>query len=197
MIGANCYLLVSDQHRAAIIDPGGEAARLEAWLTEQQVTPAMILLTHGHHDHLAAVWDLVKRYEIPVYVHEADAEMLQNIALSLCGMTPLYFTYQPGADIRTVADGDTITLDEITIRVLHTPGHSKGSCCLEAGGALFTGDTLFAGSVGRTDLYGGSWQTLRQSLHKLTAYPPETPVFPGHGGSSTIGRERKTNPYLE
>lgn len=197
MVGANCYLVVSQQNRAAVIDPGGEVEKIFARLEQEGATPAMVLLTHGHFDHIAALWDFLDRYPVPVYLHAGDVEMLEDIQKALCNMVPLYFHYRKGADLRPLQDGDAVTLDECTFTLLHTPGHSRGSSCYRLDAMLFTGDTLFAGGVGRTDLYGGSWNTLCQSVARLAALEGDFTVYPGHGPSSTLARERRTNPYLE
>ena len=197
MVSANCYLIFSGQNRAAVIDPGGEAEKIIARLEKEGATPAFVLLTHGHFDHIAGLWDLLERYPMPVYVHAKDLERLEHIELSLGGLTPLYFHYVPGADLRAVQEGDTISLDEITFSVLHTPGHTKGSVCYRMGDVLFTGDTLFAGSVGRTDLYGGDWEDLRHSAARLAEIPENLRVCPGHGLSSSLAREQRSNPYLK
>lgn len=196
MIQANCYLLVSEQNRVLVLDPGGDAGAIIRYLEQNSLTLGAILLTHGHHDHIAAVWDLLDYEQVPVYVPEQDLEMLEDISLSLCGMAPLYFHYEKGVSYHTVQDGDVVKLDEISLQVIHTPGHTKGSSCYLGEGALFTGDTLFEGSVGRTDLYGGSYPVLKASLEKLAALPQDYTVYPGHGGATTLEIQKKTNPYL-
>lgn len=196
MIQANCYILETNEKRALVLDPGGDAGQVIRYLEENGLTLGAILLTHGHHDHVAAVWDLLDWQEAPVYVPEQDLEMLEDISLSLCGMAPLYFHYRQGVPYRTLQEGDVVRLDDISLRVIHTPGHTKGSSCYLGDGALFTGDTLFEGSVGRTDLYGGSYPTLKASLEKLSSLEGDYTVYPGHGGATTLELQRRTNPYL-
>lgn len=196
MIQANCYILSSDAKNAAVIDPGGEVQKIKSYLEQNGLTLKMILLTHGHHDHVAAVWDLAQWAKVPVYIQEEDGEMLEDIKISLCSMVPLYFTYNPEMPIRLLKDGEHLSLDELDIKLIHTPGHSKGSSCYLTENLLFTGDTLFAGSVGRTDLYGGSYPILKKSLEILKTLPEACRVYPGHGEDTTLGFEKKTNPYL-
>lgn len=196
MVQANCYLIVSAQNRAAIVDPGGDAAALCAWMQAEQVTPAMVLLTHAHFDHVAGLWDLLAQYDIPVYLHAQDEEMIREPRKLLCSMLQLYFTYQSDTPMQLVQDGDRFVLDELQFSVLHTPGHSKGSSCYLVENELFSGDTLFAGDVGRTDLYGGSFKVLEQSLQKIANLPQDYRIHPGHGPSSTLGYEKMNNMYL-
>ena len=196
MIQANCYILSTERKNAAVIDPGGEAEKIKTYLKQNDLTLKMILLTHGHHDHIAAVWDLAGWANVPVYIQEEDGEMLKDINLSLCSMVPLYFAYNSEMPIQLLKDRDILKLDELDIELIHTPGHSKGSSCYKIGDALFTGDTLFAGSIGRTDLYGGSYSVLKSSLEILKALPDTYRIYPGHGEDTTLGIEKRSNPYL-
>lgn len=196
MVQANCYIVSTEERHAAIIDPGGSVNRIVRYLQENELTPKMILLTHGHFDHIAALWELLDRFDVPVYIQQEDGEMLENIQLALCGMTTLYFPYREHTLYVALQDGDTVELDELVFQLIHTPGHSKGSSCYQVGNALFTGDTLFAGSMGRTDLYGGSYERIKQSLQRLAALEGDDTVYPGHGECTTLEQERRTNPYL-
>lgn len=196
MIQANCYLVSTEQKNAFVIDPGGEANRILKRLEEDGLRLRMILLTHGHHDHIAAVWKLAEATGAQVYIQKEDLELLQNIELSLCSMTELYFHYDPNLSICGLEDGACLELDELKIQLLHTPGHSKGSSCYQVGNVLFTGDTLFAGDIGRTDLYGGSYPQIKASLMKLAALEGDYQVYPGHGPATTLEKQRKENPYL-
>lgn len=196
MVQANCCLIASERGHAAIVDPGGDVAVVKSMLTEFQLVPKMVLLTHGHFDHIAGLWDLLDEWKIPVYLHPEDHEMLEDIQKALCGMVPLYFNYRPGLILHSLKEGDCVALDELSIQVLHTPGHTKGSVCYLVEDTLFSGDTLFAGSVGRTDLPGGDIKTLSQSLQKLLALKTDYTIYSGHGPATTLQRERNSNPFL-
>lgn len=197
MIGTNCYLLCSEAGNCAVIDPGDNAGLILRRMQALSLTPKMILFTHGHYDHIGAA-DGLKRMigqPLPTYIHQADDEMTRdpekNFSTAILG----------GDGFATVADhflqdGDTLTLDELTIKVISTPGHTCGGVCYQVGDVLFTGDTLFAGSVGRTDLYGGSFLSLSASVQKLAALPGDYKVLPGHGPASTLEQERQENPYM-
>lgn len=196
MVQANCYIVTNNQNECAIIDPGGETDRIVRYLEENNIVPKIILLTHGHFDHIASVWDLIEKYDLPVYIHENDVEMLQNINISLCNMSTLYFHYKPNIEYNTLKHNDTVKLGELTFKLFHTPGHSKGSSCYIVENSIFTGDTLFCGDIGRTDLYGGDYNTIKDSLIKLSQLDKDYTVYPGHGPSSSIEKEKTTNPYI-
>lgn len=197
MIQANCYIVSSDSKNAFIIDPGGDAKQLLNNLKQHDLTLKMILLTHGHHDHIAAVWDILEECPVPVYVHSGDKEMLEDIQISLCSMVPVYFHYKTGVEYQTVKDGDKLEMDDLKIEVLHTPGHTKGSCCFVVNQqVMFTGDTLFQGDIGRCDLYGGDYTVMKQSLARLAVLETDYRVYPGHGPATTLLNQKATNPYL-
>ncbi len=196
MVQANCYIITNDQNEGAIIDPGGETERIINYLEQNEINPKMILLTHGHFDHIASVWDLIEKYDLPVYINENDAEMLKNINISLCNMSTLYFNYKPGLEYNELKDNDIVKLGDLEFKLIHTPGHSKGSSCFIVENAIFTGDTLFCGDIGRTDLYGGDYATIKESLKKLSELEQDYVVYPGHGPSSSIEKEKATNPYM-
>lgn len=196
MVQANCYIISNDEKNAAIIDPGGSAAKILKYLADKELTVKLIALTHGHHDHIAALWDLLDELDVPVYIQNEDGEMLDDIKISLSRMSQLYFNYRPNTKYNVLSDGDSLKLDELQIKLIHTPGHTKGSSCYLIGDSLFTGDTLFAGDIGRTDLYGGDYNTMKASLLKLAALEGDYKVYPGHGGGSTLECERTGNPYL-
>jgi len=192
----NCYLVVAEPSRqAVVIDPGGNADVILAALRELEATVRLIPLTHFHFDHIMAAPEVRRATGAPLAIHEAEATLLAQ--------PPALFRFAypdtPGltAD-RLLRDGDELTFGEVTLQVLHTPGHSPGSVCLYCAeeNAVFTGDTLFAGDVGRTDLPGGNARQLTASLRRLLTLPAETRVFPGHGPASTLERERRLNPWL-
>lgn len=188
-IGTNCYLLEDEKaHVAAVIDPGDEAGRILQVIKDDGVDVKYILLTHGHYDHTTAVPELHQALpQAEIYIHKADANGAGSRLFPLAGQIP---------DLKFYDEGDALTLGELTIQVLHTPGHSKGSVTLKVGDVLFCGDTLFAGSCGRTDLAGGSYEEIMASLKKLGQLPGDYHVCPGHDVTSTLERERRSNPFL-
>lgn len=196
MVQANCYIITNNQNECAIIDPGGESEKIINYLEENSITPKMILLTHGHFDHIASVWDLIEKYNLAVYINQNDLEMLQDINIALCSMTRLYFNYKAGLEYNALNDNDTVNLGELEFKLIHTPGHSKGSSCFIVDDSIFTGDTLFKGDIGRTDLYGGDYNTIKNSLKKLCKLDKNYKVYPGHGESSYLEDEIQHNPYM-
>ena len=189
-IGTNCYLLEDEKaHVAAVIDPGDEAGRILQVIKDDGVDVKYILLTHGHYDHTTAVPELHQALpQAEIYIHKADANGAGSRLFPLAGQIP---------DLKFYDEGDTLALGDMTIQVLHTPGHSKGSVTLKVGDVLFCGDTLFAGSCGRTDLAGGSYAEIMASLKKLGQLPGDYHVCPGHDVTSTLERERQLNPFMQ
>ena len=180
----NCYV-VHREGRCIVIDPGYEAGKVLAFLEEKGLTLEAILLTHGHFDHVGAVRDLVALTDCDVYLHPADTAMPPQMTAG-----PLYYTH-------SLSGGQTLSLCGMEIGVFHTPGHTPGSVCFQIGSLLFTGDTLFAGSCGRTDLPGGDWATITRSLQFLKTLEAPYKVFPGHGNATTLETEKARNPYLK
>ena len=181
----NCYVVHKEaESRCIVIDPGYEAGKVLSFLDERGLSLEAILLTHGHFDHVGAVRDLVALTDCDVYLHPADTAMPPQMTAG-----PLYYTH-------TLQGGETLSLCGLEISVFPTPGHTPGSVCFQIGTLLFTGDTLFAGSCGRTDLPGGNWQTLTLSLAFLRALQAPYQVFPGHGETTTLEKEKAVNPYL-
>lgn len=191
---ANCYLLSDDKGITAVIDPGDEAATILETVRGEGLAVEAILLTHAHFDHILAADEVRLETGAPVYVYEADAPALADPRRSLTMLA------QSGAGTlqadRLLKDGEMLRVGELSVVVLHTPGHTPGSCCFWCGDALFSGDTLFAGSIGRTDFPGGDDQAMAASLRMLAALEGDIRVFPGHGESTTLSRERVENPYL-
>ncbi len=191
----NCYFLFDASGRhCLIIDPGAEAGKIQALVAKEKLLPQAVLLTHGHPDHTGAAAALVARFAIPLWVHGADEEEMRSE--SGRGLASLFGISPPPAAGRLLADGDTITLGGLEMKVVHSPGHSPGSILLHGEGLLFTGDTLFKGDVGRTDLPGGDEVQLQRSLERIKEFPPQTVILPGHGESSILEHELKFNPYL-
>lgn len=187
-IGTNCYIL-EDGGKIAIIDPGDEAERILSILSRLDSRVEYILLTHGHYDHTTAVPELHRALpEARIYIHQADANGAGSRLFPLAGQVD---------DLLLYDEGDTLPLGNLTVEVLHTPGHSLGSVTLKARDVLFTGDTLFAGDCGRTDLRGGSYEQILASLGRLGRLEGNFHICPGHGETSTMDREREINPYLK
>jgi glyoxylase-like metal-dependent hydrolase (beta-lactamase superfamily II) len=191
----NCYLVVDEgTGDAVLVDPGEEAARLVGAVRDAGATLRAIWLTHAHFDHVGAVAELKRVWPVPVYLHAADEPLYLRAARSAAtyGLT----LEQPPAADATVAEGEQLAVGTLAFDVLHLPGHSPGHVAFVGGGVAFAGDCLFAGSVGRTDLPLSDPRQLATSLGRLTALPPETVVYPGHGPATTIGAELETNPFL-
>ena len=188
-IGTNCYILEDDQtNLAAVIDPGDEPELIQEALEKEGVEVRYLLLTHGHYDHTTAVPALHRVYpQADIYIHQADANGAGSTLFPLTGEVDHLKLYD---------EGDVIRLGDHEIQVLHTPGHSPGSVTLKVEDVLFTGDTLFAGSCGRTDLRGGSYEQIMQSLKRLGELKGDFHVCPGHEATSTLERERRSNPFL-
>jgi len=194
----NCYLYWDGASKdAVILDPGGDEDLIFEALDRVGVTPQAILLTHGHIDHIAAVGAVKEKLQIPLYIGQADQNLLVNPSdfVSTFYSKPVH---SPPADF-LVTDEQLLTFGTIALRVLATPGHTLGGVCYldERQGALFCGDTLFYGSVGRTDLPGGSYEQLLESIRtKILTLPDEIVCLPGHGPETTVGAERNNNPFL-
>lgn len=197
VVGTNCYLLINKETKETVIfDPGDDGERIARYIEREGLKPQAILLTHGHFDHIMGVPALTGAYPVPVYIHEAEADVLESPELNACSMIGARISLK--AD-RLVKDGEELLLAGAKIRVLHTPGHTKGgaSYYIEDMRVVICGDTLFEGSVGRTDLPTGSMGTLVRSIReKLFVLDDDVTALPGHGGSTTIGFEKQHNPWL-
>ncbi len=188
-LATNCYILIDDaEKKAAVIDPGDEADRILAELRGLDAQVEYILLTHGHYDHIGAVAQLHEALPgTKVYLHKADSRGTGFHVVPLADQV---------ADLKYYSDGDTLTLGSLTIHVIHTPGHTPGGVTLRVEDALFTGDTLFAGSMGRSDFPGGNTQQLFASLKKLAQLEGDFQVLPGHDRATTLDRERRSNVFM-
>jgi glyoxylase-like metal-dependent hydrolase (beta-lactamase superfamily II) len=204
-IQCNCYVLSEPTTRKAyLIDPGAESNELLNFLRDSKLDVQAVLITHSHIDHIGGI-DMVHRHSaVPVYYHGADRELYQNVQMQAeafgFSAKDLEAT-QPTVGDGTLTDEQVFSVsDEQSIQVIHTPGHTPGSVCFYADGpaaTIFTGDTLFLGSIGRTDLWGGSFEQIIRSIKtRLLILSDETKVLPGHGLASTIGDERGSNPFL-
>lgn len=198
LVRTNCYIVYTeDTKKAVIIDPAADSRRIMGELSALGVTPEAVLLTHGHFDHMLAADSLRNDYHIPVCVHKADAELLKHPNLN-CSEQFLHMAYAISAD-EELEDGQNLRFLDGALTVISTPGHTEGSCCYYAKSEniLFSGDTLFQGSVGRTDLPTGRAAQLTNSIReKLFVLPEETLVLSGHGDQTTIGEEKQYNPYV-
>jgi len=196
-IETNCYVIWDrDTRAAAVIDPGDEAERIAAIVESNGLRVERILLTHGHFDHMFCAGELARQYGARVGMHESDVWLLSD---GLGVAEPYYdlSEHVPVTPDDLLKDGDVIALGESTVTVLHTPGHSAGGLCFVTDAGVFCGDTIFAGSVGRTDFPTGSFDTLIASISsKLLSLDDATPLLPGHGPATTVGAERKWNFYL-
>jgi hydroxyacylglutathione hydrolase len=191
---ANCYIVQAGDGTAAVVDPGDEAARLLQHLQSTGLRVTAVWLTHGHFDHIGAADALRAVFSCPIVALAAEAALLadpQKNLSSAFSPVPLTLT----ADT-LLADGDTFAFGGETVGVLHTPGHTSGSCCYKLGKWLFTGDTLFDGSIGRTDFPTGDPKALSLSLERLAAIPDDLCVLPGHGAATTLAVQRAVNPYM-
>ncbi|MBU5439645.1 MBL fold metallo-hydrolase [Tissierella sp. MSJ-40] len=193
---ANCYIIYpEDKKEGIVLDPGGDVEDIIAAIDRNDLNIKYIILTHGHADHIGGVKGLKDKLGVPVMIHEKDRELLIDGDKNLSSVMAMG-TVEIEPDV-LLKDGDKIEFGGLAAEVIHTPGHTPGGICLKIGDNLFTGDTLFAGSIGRTDFLGGSYEEIIKSIkEKLVIYPDNTQVYPGHGPSSTIKNEKSSNPFL-
>ena len=196
-IEANCIILWGETSEAWIVDPGADAERIISFLDEKKLTPVLVAFTHGHFDHIGGVTGLLECWPtLPVHMGPAD----EALAFSPENAWSPYYTAtaRPSTVVADLTDGVDLSAGGLVAHVLATPGHTPGGVCLHfvSENLLLSGDTLFAGSCGRTDFPGGSAPVLMESLKRLAALPPETKVIAGHGGTTTISEECISNPFL-
>lgn len=196
-LDVNCYVLKDeDTSKGVIIDPGGDGNKILSYIKEKNIDVQLIVNTHGHWDHIGAVDELRNALNVPVAIHKLDANMLTNPRSNLSSFLGPDGSTRSAE--RILADGDKISFGNSTLKVIHTPGHTPGGICLYDGAdVLFSGDTLFYFSVGRTDFPGGSSQELIKSITERLAEVSDTAkVYPGHGPATVMGNERRGNPFL-
>ncbi|MHB1152308.1 MAG: MBL fold metallo-hydrolase [Eubacteriales bacterium] len=192
----NCYFIIDETTgETAVVDPAASAEKIAAKIKDHSLTLKYIILTHAHFDHMMALEELRQQNHVPVYIHELDAQALLDPEQSYMDQFGGVKSSCRPADF-LLADGDTIILGHSKIKIMHTPGHTMGSICLIAEDNIISGDTLFRGDVGRYDLYGGDYNQLLQSLKKLSELESDYKIYPGHGSSTRLSRERKNNIYL-
>ena len=196
-VGANCYIFGDDATREVfVIDPGDEAERILAELRRLDARPVAIVNTHGHFDHVMAVDEVRRATHVPFWIHEGERSVLESGPSRAKVLFGIDLPPSPVPD-RWIAEGDVLSVGGLRLTVRHTPGHSPGGVCLVGDGLVFTGDTLFAGSVGRTDLPGANQDALFASIARvLLPLPDETVCCPGHGPETTIGEEKRSNPFI-
>jgi glyoxylase-like metal-dependent hydrolase (beta-lactamase superfamily II) len=195
-LDTNCYLVYCPETlETVVIDPGAEAERIFPLIVELGLKPVFILNTHGHIDHIGANRDVKDKFNIPLCIHSLDSPLLEKIQEFELSFF-LGAKESPHPD-RLLKDKDIVRFGKASLRVIHTPGHTPGSVTFLGDGILFSGDTLFFGGVGRTDLPGGSTKDLEKSIReKIHTLPPETVVLPGHGPLTTVGEEKESNPFI-
>ncbi len=203
MYQANCYAVVDEKSRKAlVVDPGDEPAKIANWLEHLQAKPEAIFITHGHFDHIGAAAPLAEHWQVPIYTSLDELVYMEDRSHPLMEMTSEVldeFLAAAPQYVKGLCHGDRVQLAEKSWRIIEVPGHSDHGLCLfaEAEGVLFSGDTLFAGSMGRTDLFNGSPYVLVDEIKmKLMSLPDGVMVYPGHGPKTTIGQERRLNPFL-
>ncbi|GFN36317.1 MBL fold metallo-hydrolase [Tepidimicrobium xylanilyticum] len=194
---ANCYIVYSENSKEGIvIDPGGDVDDIMSHIKELGLNIKYIILTHGHGDHIGGVKGIREYTKAPVAVHKDDEYMLKD-GMANFSSTMVMGTIELNADI-LLEDGDELTFGDLKAEIIHTPGHTPGGITIKIGDSLFTGDTLFAGSIGRTDFPRSSFATIMDSIkNRLIIYPDDTKVYPGHGPSSTIKNEKASNPFIK
>jgi hydroxyacylglutathione hydrolase len=191
----NCYLVLDSRSgKAVIVDPGGEGERLVEAVDKSGATLEAVWITHAHVDHVGAIASIKQRWDVPVYLHPLDRR-LYEAAGRQAQVYGVQFEEPPPPD-REFADGQQLKVGDVELSVMHAPGHSPGHVVIHGDGIALVGDCLFAGSIGRTDLPFSDPPQLAASLQKISALPPETVVYPGHGMDTTIGEERRSNPFL-
>ena len=198
MLATNCYIVAPDKRApAVVIDPAGDIKKIVSRLNQAELECVGIMCTHGHVDHMAGAGPLSDAVGAPVYIHEADAGALASPRTKLMGLAGGVMATRP-RQVQYLEDGNRIEVGDLTLEVLHTPGHTPGGISFYIPGYLFCGDLIFQGSIGRTDLRGGSLQALLRAVkEKVWDLPDDTRILPGHGPETVLGEERRHNPFLQ
>lgn len=192
----SCFVIADEKSgKAMVVDPGDEPDMIMETINGSKLQVQYIVCTHGHFDHVGAVGDIKNETGAKVAIHEEDLALYNSAKESAAAWG--FSTENPPAPDLFVKDGDALTIGELSFEVIHSPGHSPGGICLYEKGVIVTGDTLFAGSVGRADFHGGDIEKLKKSFRRLMLLPDDTKVLPGHGPATTIGREKKMNMFAE
>ncbi len=195
-MGTNCYIIATENKNAVAVDIGDDFPKFKKFIEDRGLNLKKILLTHSHFDHVLGTEEARKTYDAEVFVHELDSWKLNDEEGCFCGFK-YGMHFNPVTKFTEIKDSETITQDELTFKVLHTPGHSAGSVCYICDDVIFSGDTLFCGSMGRTDFEDGSSEEILKSLKKLANLKGDYKVYPGHFQSTTLEAERKNNPYMK
>lgn len=197
-LGANCYIIWDRETRkAAIIDPGGDEDIIAKQVSSLRLAVEWVLITHGHPDHCFCAGGIADRYGARIGMHPADIERMRTEGLEIAAMFYDVSTYVEFTPTDLLSDGQVITLGDSEVRVLHTPGHSQGGVCFVTDAGVFCGDTIFAGSIGRTDFPGGSFEQIIDSIKaRILTLDDATFLYPGHGPATTVGEERMSNPFV-
>lgn len=194
--GQNTYLC-THEGKAFVIDPGADARKIKDYLKEHGLDLVGVLLTHGHYDHTYTLNDILDIKSVPVFIHEAEEDFLYDESLNLSMHAPRTVIAQQTTEVKTLKDNDIIDIAGVEISVVHTPGHTRGSVCFAVENVLFTGDLVFEGAIGRTDLPTGDYDVISKSLLALVErFNDDTVLYPGHGPVTTLGKEKKGNPLL-
>lgn len=196
VMGTNCYIIATENKNAVAVDIGDDFPKFKKFIEDRGLNLKKILLTHSHFDHVLGTEEARKTYDAEVFVHELDSWKLNNEEACMCSFRS-HKPFKAVTEFTEVKDGDTITQDELTFKVLHTPGHSAGSVCYICDDVIFSGDTLFCSSMGRTDFEDGSSEDILKSLKKLANLEGDYKVYPGHFQSTTLEAERQNNPYMK
>lgn len=195
ILKTNCYILSDDKRQGLIIDPGADSGEILDYVEANGIRVKYIVNTHGHWDHIGANVPVATATGAAILIHALDKDFLDDEKLNLSGAFGVIGRGGVAGELLT--DGDMVAVGDISLRILHTPGHTQGSISLLGEGMVFAGDALFRGSIGRTDLPTGNMEAMNQSLlEKLLVLPDETIVYPGHGKATTIGAEKENNPYI-